>query len=115
MFSSSAGYSFRVEDITNYCHRQMKEEEGKRNATVEAFTVAERNIQELKKKLLEEERERKSAAAAFDSAEKQAEGQKILFRNAKDQLAASRTHINALKKKSEEVEKARELAEKAQD
>ena len=36
----------------------MKEEEGKRNATVEAFTVAERNIQELKKKLLEEERER---------------------------------------------------------
>ena len=115
MFSSSVGYFFRVEKITNYCHRQMKEEEGKHNATVEAFTVAERNIQELKKKLLEEERERKSAAAAFDSAEKQAEGQKILFRNAKDQLAASRTQINALKKKFEEVEKARELAEKARD
>ena len=93
----------------------MKEEEGKRNAAVKAFTVAERNIQELKKKLLEEERERKSVAAAFDSAEKQAKGQKILFRSAKDQLAASRTLIHALKKKFEEVEKARELVEKAQD
>ena len=93
----------------------MKEEEGKRNAAVEAFTVAERNIQELKKKLLEEERERKSVAAALDSAKKQAEGQRILFRNAEDQLAASRTQINAFKKKFEEVEKARELAEKARD
>ena len=48
---------------------------------MKAFNVAERSIQELKKKLIEEERERKSAMAALDSAEKQAE----------DQLATSKT------------------------
>ena len=52
----------------------MKEEEGRRNATVEAFNVAERSIQELKRKLLEEEREIKSIITALDSAERQAEG-----------------------------------------
>ena len=35
----------------------MKEKEGRRNAAMEAFNVAERSIQELKKKLIEEERE----------------------------------------------------------
>ena len=76
--------SFRVEEITNYYHRQMKEEEGRRNATIKAFNVAKRSIQKLKKKLLEEERERKSAAAALDSAKKQVEGKRVLIRNAKD-------------------------------
>ena len=69
----------------------MKEEEGRHNATVEAFNVAERSIQELKKKLLEEERERKSVAVGLDSVEKQAEGPKVLLRNAEDQLATSKT------------------------
>ena len=104
-----------MEETTNYCHRQIKEEEGRRNAVVGAFIMAERSIQKLKRKLLEKERERKSAAAALDNAEKQAEGQRILLRNVEDQLAVSRTQINALKKKFEEVEEARELAEKAQD
>ena len=117
MFSSSTAIqaSFQVEKITKYCHRQMKEEEGRRNAAMEAFTMAERSIQELKKKLLEEERERKSAAAVLDNAEKQAEGKRILFRNVEDQLAAFRTQMNALKKKLKEVEKVRELAKKARD
>ena len=44
--------------MTNYYHQQMKEEEGRRNATVEAFNVVERSIQELKKRLQEEEKER---------------------------------------------------------
>ena len=77
----------------------MKEEEGRRNASVEAFNVAEKSNQELKKKLLEEERERKSATTALDSVEKQAESQRMLFRNAGDQLAASKTQITTLKKK----------------
>ena len=93
----------------------MKEEEGRHNAVMEAFNVAERSIQELKRKLQEEERERKSAATALDSTEKQAEGQRVLFCNAEDQLAASKTQIVALKKKLKEAEKARELAEKARD
>ena len=57
---------------------------------VEAFNVAKRSIQELKKKLLEEEKERKSAAATLDNAKKQAEGQRVLLRNAEDQLAISK-------------------------
>lgn len=42
--------SFQAEEITNYCHRQMKKEEGRRIAAVEAFNVSERSNQELKKK-----------------------------------------------------------------
>ena len=104
-----------MEEITDYCHRQTKEEEERCNAVIEAFIVAKRSIQELKKKLLEEERERKSVAATLYSAKKQARGQRILFCNAEDQLAASKTQITTLKKKFEEVEKARELVEKARD
>ena len=44
--------------MTNFCHRQMKEEEGRCNAAVEAFQVTEKSLQEMKKKLLEEEKER---------------------------------------------------------
>ena len=41
-------------------------------------------FKELRKKLLDEERERKNVAALLDSAEKQAEGQRILLRNTED-------------------------------
>ena len=61
--------------MTNYCHRQMKEEEGRHNAAVEAFQVAEKSFKETK--LLEEEKERKSAIAALEGAEKQAETQRL--------------------------------------
>ena len=73
-----------MEEITNYCHQQMKEEEGRCNATMGAFNVAERSIQKLKSKLLEEEGERKSVAAALNSAERQAEGQRVLILIAED-------------------------------
>ena len=63
--------------MTNYYHRQMKEEEGQRNAAVEAFQVAKKSLKETKKKLLEEEKERKSAATALESVEKQAETQRL--------------------------------------
>ena len=62
--------SFWVEEITSYYHRQMKEEEGRRNATVEALNVAKQSNKELKKQLLEEQREKKSAAAILDNVEK---------------------------------------------
>ena len=62
----------------------MKEEEGKHNATMVAFTVAEKSNQELKKNLLKEERERKSAAATLDSVEKQVEDQRVRLYRAKD-------------------------------
>ena len=101
--------------MTNYYHRQMTEEEGRNVTAVEAFTVADKSIQEHKKKLQEEEKERKYAAAAFENVEKQAESQRLLLRTAEDQLASSKTQIPALKKKLEEVEKAKALAEKARD
>ena len=80
-----------MEEITNFCHRGMKEEEGRRKAAMEAFNVVERSIQELKKKLIEEELERKSDAVALDSTEKQVKSQRVLFCNAEDQLAATKT------------------------
>ena len=91
----------------------MKEEEGRRNAAMEAFSVAEKRNQELKKKLLEVEKERKYAVAALESTEKQAESQRLLLRTTEDNLATFKTQISSLKKKLEEVEKARVLAEKA--
>ena len=63
--------------MTNYCHRQMKEEKGRRNAAREAFQVVEKSLKEMKKNLLEEEKERKSAATALESAEKQVETQRL--------------------------------------
>ena len=90
----------------------MNEEEGRHNDTVEAFSMAEKSNQELKKKLLEVEKERKYAVATLESTEKQVESQKLLLRTAEDNLATSKTQIASLKKKLEEVEKAKVLAEK---
>ncbi|XP_030931098.1 uncharacterized protein LOC115956982 [Quercus lobata] len=107
--------TFRAKETVNYSHRKMKEEEGRRIAAMDAFHVAEKINQELKRKLLEEERERKSAVAALDNIERQAEGQRVLLCNVKDQLVASKKHIIALKKKLEEVEKAKDQAKKARE
>ena len=101
--------------MTNFYHWQMIEEEGRCTAVVESFQVAEKSMQELKKKLQEEEKERKYAAAALENVEKQAETQRLQLRGVEDQLAASKTQITAMKKKLEEVEKARALAEKARE
>ena len=53
---------------------------------MEAFQVAENSNQDLNKRLLEEEKERKSAVAALESVEKQTKSQRLLLRNAEDQL-----------------------------
>ena len=68
----------------NYSHRKMKEEEGRRIAAVEAFQVAEKSVKELKTRLQEEEKERKSTTIPLDTAERQAESQRLLLRNAED-------------------------------
>ena len=91
----------------------MKEEEGKRIATMDAFHMDEKSVQDLKAKLTEEERERKSAAVALDNVERQVKGQRVLLHNAEDQLAASKEQIATLKKKLEEVQKVKDQAEKA--
>ena len=106
---------FRVEEIVNSSHRKMKEEEGRRIAGVETFQVVEKSNKELKTKLAEEEKERKYAAAALNNAEKQAESQRLLLHNTKDQLAISKEHISALKSKLEEIRKAKDQADKARE
>ena len=70
--------------MTNYYHSQMKEEEGRRIATIEAFQLANKSLQEHKKKLQEEEKERKYAATALQNVEKQVESQRLQLRNAED-------------------------------
>ena len=52
----------------------MKKEEGRRNATVKAFNMAEKRINEMKNKMAEVERDKKSAEATLDNAKKQAKG-----------------------------------------
>ena len=48
----------------------MKKEEGRRNATVKAFNMAEKRINEMKRKMAEVERDKKSVEAALDNAKK---------------------------------------------
>ena len=50
---------FRAEEITNFYHLQMKEEEGRWIAAVDAFHVAEKSNQELKSKWIEAKRDKK--------------------------------------------------------
>ena len=80
-----------------------------------AFHVAKKSNQELNSKLQEEKKERKSATAALNTVEKQAKGQRVLLRNAKDQLAASKKQITTLKKKLKELEKAKAQVEMAKE
>ena len=70
--------------MVNYSHHKMKEEEGRRIAAVEAFQVAEKSVKELKTRLQEEEKERKSTTTALDTAERQAESQRLLLHNTED-------------------------------
>ena len=76
----------------------MKEEEERRIAAVKAFQVADKSLQELRKRLQKEEKERKYAAAALENVEKQAENQRLLLHSAENQLASFKTQIVALKK-----------------
>ena len=82
---------------------------------MDAFHLAEKCNQKLKSRLQEEDREQKSAAAALDSAERQAEGQRVLLRNVEDPLVASKEQTVALKKNLEEVEMAKAQTEKAKE
>ena len=70
---------------------------------MQLFNIAYQTIKDLRKKLAEEEKVKKSANAALEGAERQAEEQRQLLREAKDQLASSQEQMAALKKKLEEA------------
>ena len=81
----------------------MDDERKRRVQAVQLFNIAYQTIKDLRKKLAEEEKVKKSANAALEGAERQAEEQRQLLREAKDQLASSQEQMAALKKKLEEA------------
>ena len=84
-----------------------------RAATVQTLTIAENSNTDLKKRLTAEEQVRNSADAALEGAERQAESQRKLAREANNQLAASKEQLAALKKQLEEAQRFRDQAKKA--
>ena len=78
---------------------------------MKAFEIVNKKSQDLTAKLAKADHAKKSVKAALDVVERQAEGQRVLLRQAKEQLANSKEQIIALKKKLEETEKARDQAE----
>ena len=65
--------TFRAEELVDISHRQMKDEEGRRVAIVEAFKVAKKRLKESDAKLTKAKKGRKSVEVALDGAERQAE------------------------------------------
>ena len=80
---------------------------------MQTLAIAENSNTELKKKLIVNEQARKSAYLALEGAERQAESQRKLAREANDQLVASKEQLATLKKKLEEAQRLRDQAEKA--
>ena len=80
---------------------------------MQTLAIAENSNTDLKKKLIAEEQARKSADTTLKGAEKQAESQRKLTNEAKEQLAASKEQLAALKKQLEEAKKLRDQAKKA--
>ena len=80
---------------------------------MQTLNIAEQSNAELKNKLANEEHARKSADSALEGAQRQAEDQRKLTREATDQLAASNEQLATLRKQLEEAQKLRDQAEKA--
>ena len=77
--------------------QQLDDERKRKIAAVQTLTITENNNTDLKKRLATEEQARKSADATLNGAEKQAESQRKLINEAKEQLAASKEQVTALK------------------
>ena len=67
---------------------QQLDEERKRSTAVQTLTIAENSNADLKQKLKTEEQARKSADAALKGVETQAESQRKLVNETKEQLTA---------------------------
>ena len=89
----------------------MKEEEGRRIATVKAFELAEKKSQDLTAKLVEADWNKKNAEVTVEGVERQAKAQCKLLHQAEDDLTAARSQIKVLTKKLEEAKKAKKQVE----
>ena len=81
----------------NSLSQQLDNERKQRVAAVQTLTIAENSNTDLRKKLTAEEQARKSVDVALKGAEKQAESQRKLTNETKEQLAASNEQVVALK------------------
>ena len=90
--------------------QQLDDEKKRKVAAVQTLTIAENNNADLKKKRTAEEQAWKSADAALKGVEKQAESQRKLTNEAKEQLAASKEQVAALKQQLEEAKKLKDQA-----
>ena len=70
--------------MTNSLYQQLDEERKRRAAAVQTLAIVENSNTDLKKKLTAEEQARKSADVALEDAERQAESQRKLAREAND-------------------------------
>ena len=80
----------------NSLSQQLDDEKKRGVAAVQILTIAENSNADLRKKLTVEKQARKSADAALKGVEKQAESQRKLTNEAKEQLAASKEQVAAL-------------------
>ena len=70
---------------------------------LQTLAIAENSNADLKKKIATEEQAQKSADLALEGAERQAESQRKLVREAHDQLATFKEQLATLKKQLEEA------------
>ena len=94
--------------MTNSLYQQLDEERKRRATAVQTITIAENSNTDLRKKLPAEEQVQKSEDVALEGAERQAESQRKLAREANDHLAASNEQLAALKKQLEEAQKLKD-------
>ena len=86
-----------MEEMYHSVSQQLDEERKRKSTAVQTLTIAENSNADLKQKLKAEEQAKKSVEAALKGAEKQAESQRKLTNEAKEQLAASNEQVAALK------------------
>ena len=87
-----------MEEMYHSVSQQLDDERKRRSTAVQTLTIAENSNADLRKRLTTEEQAKKSANATLKGAEKQAESQRKLTNEAKEQLATSKEQVAALKK-----------------
>ena len=105
--------TFRVEEMSNSLSQQLDEERKRRATTVQTLTIAENSNTNLRKRPTAEEQARKSADAVLKGAEKQAESQRKLTNEGKEQMVAFKEQVVALKQQLKEAKKLKDQAGKA--
>ena len=80
---------------------------------MQTLTIVENSNTDLKKRLVAEEQARKNTDVALNGVEKQAESQRKLTNEAKEQFAASKEQVATLKQQLDEAKQFKDQAEKA--